>query len=88
MKKIILIIICCMLAACVQHSDFGKNIKEETIKKTTCTSKLYSQASCLEKAKEICPVKISAVATQYDNWNGPFYEVLYICADENKENIK
>ena len=77
-----------MLAACVQHSDFGKNIKEETIKKTTCTSKLYSQASCLEKAKEICPVKISAVATQYDNWNGLFYEVLYICADENKENIK
>ncbi len=86
MKKIILIA-CCMLASCVQHSDFGKNIKGETIKKTTC-SKLYSQASCLEKAKEICPFKISGVATQYDDWNGLFHEVLYICADENKENIK
>lgn len=87
MKKVILIG-CCVLTACVHHSDLAMNVKGEMVKKTVCKSRLYSQASCMEKAKEICPFKISGVATQYDEWNGLFHEVLYICADENKENIK
>jgi len=86
MKKIILII-CCMLTACVfvEHTDLGKNVKGEMVKRTVCTGHRWlSQADCLEKARKKCPFKISATASKCLGCA----EVLYICADENKENVQ
>lgn len=90
MKKIIISFICLSLGACVSTTDFGTNVKGETIKKTICYDAglapiYYTTASCLEEAKKVCPIKASGTSTGYD-FNGYFHEVLYICDNKKEEN--
>ena len=76
------------LTGCISTTTLGPNSKGDPVYKTTCYSGgvgdfFSSYDSCLEKAKEQCPVmKYHAIARGRD-FHGFFYEVLYVCNDED-----